>query len=1476
MFAKMSVQKPYTVAVGIILVLVLGVISFMNMTTDLLPSMNLPYIVVYTTYVGASPETVENEVTRPLEAAMATVGDLKNITSTSADNVSTITLEFNNGASMDTAMLELSAKIDSVAPSFPDGVGTPTMVKINPDMLPVVVAAVDMEGSDIIALSEYVDGTLINELEGIDGVASVSASGLIEEEITVSIEQELIDQVNSIILKEVDEELYEVEQELIDGEKQLNEAKSRLAKEGKAGLQQIDDALTQIQQGQTQMPQMIAQLQQQKQQLQQQLEQTQAAIPQLEAALDAMGDISMGEQEQQMLEQLESRLAQLRQEKEAAQEQLDQVNQQLAGATPTPAPTVTPEPTPQPTAKPRTTPRPIKEQEDALAALVGGATPTPAPTAGGDEGEESHGGQATAAPSPKPSPAPSSAAIGDIEQIEESAKWLGASVAYAAEVDADLEELEAEKARLEAQIAQLEEQIRQIESSSSYQSLTQLSQAAAQKQQLESQLAQAQAAIPQLEAGIQQMDQAAAKLEQGIVPGGYIEGIDEDTDLAQAEEQLIQTRAQVKTQLSKAESQIEAAQKELGEARKEFEEKREEAFEEADLDGVITVTMIGQIIGAQNLSMPAGYLTEDGQDYLVRVGEEFQSVEELADTILFTLDLDSLKEVRLKDVATVEITNNADTVYAKVNGNDGIMLSFQKQATFSTAQVADNILAKFEELHGRVTGLRFTPLLDQGVYIDMVIDSVLSNLMSGAVLAVLVLLLFLGDYRPTLIIALSIPTSVVVAFVVMYFTGITLNVMSLAGLALGVGMLVDNSIVVLENIYRLHNERVPILRACVTGTTQMGGAIFSSTLTTVCVFLPLVFITGIARELFTDMGLTITYSLMASLVVAMTVVPVLAAKVLRRQKPRKHRLFGAFLRGYDKVLASVLKFKLPVLVLTVALLAYSLNYAASMGTAFIPEVDSTQMTATLNTPLDATFEEKTALADQVLQELLQVEEVETIGVFDSGGAMSTITTAGAGSISYYIQLKEDKARRNTDIALEIQDRMREMGVDLSVKTNNMDITTLYGSGISVEVRGPELDQLRAYATDIAQKLAQIEGTVDVSDGQEETVPEVTLTVDKEKAIAKNLTVAQIYQYVAMLVSDGVEVSTMTADGKSYAVMAVDNENLNLTREELADKTIEVEKTDGTIIQVRLGDVCDISETLSLSSINRTQQQYVVAASCGVDEDHNVGLINREVEELAASYPLEEGYSITITGEGDTIASTLGDLITMIALAVVLIYLIMVAQFQSFLMPFIVLFTIPLAITGGLLVLIFTGIELSMVAMLGFLILAGVIVNNGIVFVETVNQLREEGMEKRQALRQAGQLRMRPILMTALTTILGMSTMALGSGMGAELMQPLALVTIGGLTYGTLLTMFVVPVLYDLFTRKTYKVRRIESFQQENQNQEGRQAAPAQSGTAPTEAQNPSGQDMDPPQSQEDLDAEYAAFVAGVEDEEDNPPAQSPD
>ncbi len=1408
MFAKFSVKRPFTVAVGVIVVLVLGVISFMNMTTDLLPKMNLPYVVVYTTYVGASPEAVETTVTKPLEAAMATVGELKNISSVSSENVSTITMEFNDNANMDSAMIELNAVIDRVKPNWPSGVGTPTMIKINPDMMAVVVAAVAYEGKDIVELSDYVDNTLLGALEGIDGVASVSASGLIEEEITVSIEQEKIDEINSIILKEVDKELYKVEQELKDGEQKLLDAKRMLEKQGKAGIRQLDDAIGKL--DQSSLEPMIGELETQKTTLGKQLSDAQAAVTQLEAALAGLSQASMGESEKAALKQMRATLEALNAELSGHESALGEVEKQLAALDPaTPAPDQSPSPTPQPTP----TPKPRKEKQQRI--------------------KEIEKIDIAAARGPVFSLLPAAHAAGDGGRTE----------------------LLAEKSRLEGEIESVKAQIKGLENSSVYQGLLTLEKASAQKETLEGQLAQAKGAIEQLPAAIAQIEQMTQKLKNGIIPGGVMEGIDQDTNVEDARAMLEKTRSDVKGQLSDASDMIEKNQKKLGEARKEFEEKREEAFKEAKLDGVITVQMISQIISAQNFSMPAGYLTEDGQDYLVRVGDEYTDVDDLAATVLFTMDLDTLKEVRLRDVADVGITNNADTVYAKVNKNDGVLLSFQKQSTYSTADVAHSVIDTFDRLQAATPGLHLTPLLNQGIYIDMIIESVLSNLMSGAALAILILLLFLFDFRPTLIIALSIPISVVAAFVTMYFTGITLNVMSLAGLALGVGMLVDNSIVVIENIYRLRGDGMPILEACVKGTQQMSGAIFSSTLTTVCVFLPLVFITGIAKQMFTDMGLTITYSLMASLLVALTLVPAMSSFVLKRQKKeKKHSIFDAIQNGYAKILSATLKFKLPVLVLALALLVYSGMQAVSMGTAFIPEVDSQQMTVTLSLPTDTTFEENTDLANRVLDELLTVSDIDSVGVF-SGGSAGLMTGGGGsgsgGSMTYYITLKADKAHRNTEIAREIEQKTEPIGCDLSIRTSNMDITMLYGSGISVRVLGPDLEILRAYATDIAEKMRAIPGVIDVSDGQEDTVPEITLSVDKEEAIKNNLTVAQIYQFVAQLVSDGVEVSTMTAGGKEYAVMAVDGKNLALTREELSNRTIEVKKADETI-QVRLGDVCQITEGSSLSSIRRDQQRHLVTASCGVDAGYNIGLVGREVEAIIEGYPVEPGYTVEISGESDTIASTLNDLILMVALAIVLIYLIMVAQFQSFLMPFIVIFTVPLAFTGGLLALILAGMEISMVGMLGFLILSGVIVNNGIVFVDSVNQMRIEGMDKRSALIETGRLRLRPILMTALTTILGMSTMAMAQGMGAEMMQPLALVTIGGLSYGTLLTLFVVPALYDMMTGKKMKVRKLE-------HADGERAQ---------EGDGSGGDELPGPAQAEDLDAEFDAFVNRYNERDD--------
>lgn len=1400
MLAKLSVKKPYTVAVGVILVIVLGVISVMNMTTDLLPSMNLPYIVVYTPYVGASPEAVENTVTKPLEAALASVSELKSIASTSGDNVSVITLEFNDNASMDTAMLELNAKIDLVAPGWDDGVGTPTMIKVNPDMLPVVVASVDVEGLDIVALSDYVSDRLIGEMEGIDGVASVSAAGLIEEKVTVSIDQSLIDNVNSVILKEVDKELYKVEQKLLEGEEKLLDGKRRLDREGKQGLAQIAAALEQIRQARANLPQTIAGLQGQADQYRAQLDEAKAGKTQAEAALAQLPS--------PMTEAEKAALARLREAVSGYQAQIDEkktalnaVLAQLSAIDPSAYPPVAA----GMDGKEVTLDKALKNGGKIL--RKGEATP--APTAAPEKQTHKEvrfkgnvkkriGKKSAEAVS---TPAPQSAA-------SYLTGWL--LPAAFAEADGALEaELLAEKARLESEIAALQAQIDALEQSAAYRSLAQKEQIDAQRAAIMGQLAQANAAISQLESGIAMLQGYIAKLQSGIIPGGLVEGIDQDTSFDEAQRKLEEAQKTTKKMLADARAKINKAQKELGEGRREFEENREKAFEDAKLDGVITVPMISQIIAAQNLSMPAGYLTEDGQDYLVRVGDEFQDVDELRNTLLFTMDLDTLSEVRLGDVAVVEITNNAKDVYAKVNRNDGVLLSFSKQSTFSTAQVADNVLAKFSAMEAAHPGLRLTPLVDQGVYIDMIINSTLENLVWGGLLAILILLIFLGDYRPTLVVALSIPLSVVVALVAMYFTGITINVMSLAGLALGVGMLVDNSIVVIENIYRHHSDGMPILDACVTGTGQVASAITSSTLTTICVFLPLVFITGIAKQLFTDMGLTITYSLLASLLVAMTLVPAMCSWLLKRTKERKHRVFSAIQRFYRACLSLSLRVKIPVLLLVVVLLGYSGLRAVNMGTVFMSDVDSTQMTANLTFPLDFTKEQQHELTDRVMEKMLTVKDVQTVGVFGGGNAALSMITGGgsANSIAFYLNLSEDKTRRNTVIARDIQSAVAPLGCDLTIKTNNMDITTLYGSGISVDVKGPDLDILRGLATDIAGRLAQIEGVTDVSDGQEETVPEITLTVDKQTAVENGLTVAQIYQFVYQLVMDGVEVSTLTTGGKEYTVMAVEGKNLNLTREELSDRTIEVKKAEETI-QVRLGDVCSIGETESLSSIRRSDQQHTISASCAVDADHNVGLVGRDVTAMLETVDLPEGYTAAISGESDTIASTLKDLALMILLAIVLIYLIMVAQFQSFLMPFIVLFTIPLAFTGGLLGLQLAGMELSMVGMLGFLILAGVIVNNGIVFVDSVNQMRLEGMGKREALLESGRIRLRPILMTAITTILGMSTMAAGNGMGSEMLQPMAVVTIGGMIYGTLLTLLVVPIMYDLLAPREMKARKI--------------------------------------------------------------------
>jgi len=553
--------------------------------------------------------------------------------------------------------------------------------------------------------------------------------------------------------------------------------------------------------------------------------------------------------------------------------------------------------------------------------------------------------------------------------------------------------------------------------------------------------------------------------------------------------------------------------------------------------------------------------------------------------------------------------------------------------------------------------------------------------------------------------------------------------------------------------------------------------------------------------------------------------------VLKKTRNHQPRFFIALQNGYAKLLRGVLKVKPLVLLIAIALLAFCVQQVMDMGLIFMPEVASTQMTAAMPLDEEWTFKESTDTAVDVMNEIMEVDGIDSVGVFSGGTGISL--GGGSSSMTFYITVEENSGRTNRQIADDILARAEDLGVELSVSTSTMDISMLAGSGISVEITGPELPVLREVAAEVAEIMESVPGTIEVSDGMEDSTPELTITVDKEKAIDNGLTVAQVFQYVAGRLYGAAEVTEMTVDGKTLAVTVVEGKDLEIRPDDIADMEIEATQGEETKF-VRIGDIADISYTESMASINRKAQQRLVTVSCGIDAEHNVGLVSRDIEAKLADYEAPEGYDVSITGESETINSTIEDLILMILLAVVFIFLIMVAQFQSFKSPIIVLFTIPLAFTGGLLALIITGMELSIVSMLGFLMLAGVVVNNGIVFVDGVNQLRIAGMGKKDAIAETGRQRLRPILMTAMTTILGMLTMAFGTGMGAEMMQPMAVVTIGGLLYATLMTLFVVPVLYDIFNGEKMKAREISLREEELK---GEESAPAPE-TTPTPAPVP--------------------------------------
>ncbi|MDO4307560.1 MAG: efflux RND transporter permease subunit [Eubacteriales bacterium] len=1360
MISRYSVKKPYTVVVAIVLVLILGVVSFGKMNTDLLPSMNLPYAIIMTTYQGASPETVETVVTKPVEQSMATVTDIENVSSRSRENMSLVVLEFQESTDMDSATIEIREKLDQISGYWDDSVGKPMIMKLNPDMMPIMISAVEIDGLEATEVTDYVEKNIQAELESIAGVASVSTTGNITESVEVLIREDKIQETNEKVMKALDQQFEEKEEELKEAQEELEDGKKKLQE----GREELEEGKEQLQSGKDEMVAGLAEGQQQMTEAENQI---------------AAGEAQIREKEQLLEEkqaELDAGRTQLAEGKAQAEEALEQLGTAQTG---------------------------MQNLQQAISALAEQEAVLQENLASVTDGI--------------------SAADAGLVQLEEFSEAIDYEQQRAEleQQKAGLEQSAAEiqngLAALTAQKQELEGQLNQIVSTLGKSSVEEAFDYTAEQSSVlwntleelntkETALAEGQA---QLDAGREQLNAAKAQVASGKeqLSSGKIE-MDTQKLLASIDMSVAESKIESgASQIEANEAKLEEAQEQIDSGREQLEEAKETAKDQASLKNLITSDLVKGILAGENFSMPAGYIQEGMDDYLVRVGDKFANVENLEDLVLMDLGLEGLDPIRLKDVADITMQDDSDEVYARLNGHPGVMLTIEKQTGYSTGEVTDRLLERIEEIEREQADVHFSVLMDQGVYIDLVVNSVIQNMLSGAVLAVLILLLFLKDIKPTIVIAFSIPISVVAAFVLMYFSGITLNVISLSGLALGIGMLVDNSIVVIENIERLRQEGMPAKKAAIEGARQVAGAIAASTLTTICVFAPIVFTEGITRQLFVDMGLTIAYSLIASLVVALTLVPMMSAGLLRKSKPKKFRFLDAVRKVYGKLLAGALRVKFLVLLLAVLLFVGSAAAALKKGTSFMPEMESTQVSMTITTETGTPFEETTACADEVIASIEDLEDIESIGAMAGGGGMASMMgmgSSGTNTVSVYLLLKEDKKLSGEELEKEILKRTKDFPCEVDVATQSMDMSALGGSGIQVRIKGKELDQLTAIAKDVAAIVEATEGTQNVSDGQEESDAEFRIAINKARAMEHKLTVAQVYQEVQKRLAEASSATTLSTEEKDYSVYVRDEKDEKLTREDLKNLTIKVTNNEGKEEEIRLSEIADFTEASGPQTILRDAQSRYMTVSAEIASGYNIGLVSADVEKELEDYELPGGYTLEMTGEDETINDAMGQLMLMLFLALVFMYLIMVAQFQSLLSPFIIMFTIPLAFTGGFLGLLAAGMDVSVIAVIGFIMLSGIIVNNGIVLVDYTNQLRMEGLAKREALVQAGKDRFRPIIMTALTTILGLSTMAAGMGMGGDMVQPMAVVTIGGLIYGTLLTLFVVPCIYDLLNRKEYK------------------------------------------------------------------------
>ena len=1016
---KFSVKKPFTILVMVVAIIILGFVSLSGMTTDLLPKMSLPYLLVITTYPGASPEKVESSVSEPVESALGSISGVKNVYSMSYENYGIVELEFADGTDMDSAMVKVSSALDSVKSTLPEECGSPNIMEISMDMMASVYLAASYEGKDIQETSRFVEDTLIPYLERQEGVTSISDIGIVENSISVDLNQDKIDALNEKILAKTNDAFADAVDQLNDAKKQLLESEQKLAdstQELVDGQKDIDDGRTKLDDAQKK---------------------------------DTENKLATASQALDQLNALQTDLLTL----QAQEESLKATIAAIDG---------------------------MASTKDAREAMSGGLESLisflQSPTASGLKSMDyttAAGTLVVLGIDIKSLGIADEAAWNALTQEQWDAILKQTADGYQKQKDmldsyddyvSSLNSLQVEKAGVQAAVSTAEAELKK--SGVSYTDIEKAKiEAAAGFGAASAQISSGQSALNSAQTTLDSNKESLDSAQDQITEGW--------DSIADAKKQLADGWDQYNTSLEN------------------FEVQKAEALRNANADQLVNMQTLSQLIYAQNFAMPAGYL-DDAEDnsWLLKVGSNYESVDELSNIVL--TNIEDIGDVRLCDVADITVIDNADDSYARLNGQSAVVLSVFKSSTAGTNEVSKNIAAAISELEEQYPGLSVLTLMDQGDYITMIINGVLQSMIVGAALAILILALFLKDVKPTIVVAVSIPLSVLTALILMYFTGISLNMMSLSGLALGIGMLVDNSIVVIENIYRLRSKGVGAARAAVQGTKQVAGAIIASTLTTVCVFLPMVFTAGTVRELMMPISLTIIFTLAASLLIAMTVVPAAGSTLLRNSKEKKHPFFDKVQDIYGKMLAFCLKVKVVPLVIAIGLLVYSIWAVMRMGIVMIPDMTSNQIEISVQMPEDTDKEECYKRADQVLDAMTTIDGIGDVGAMAGGDTTLVASSSGMSDSTYdqftFLVLTENENAGKEEvnrICREIEERTADIDCELTISTGMSEMSTMMGSGLSVKVYGDDLDTLTKITQDICDLAATIPGYENISNGQEE-------------------------------------------------------------------------------------------------------------------------------------------------------------------------------------------------------------------------------------------------------------------------------------------------------------------------------------------------------------------------------------------------------